>query len=60
MGITIIEEAPQPNHRPLRALTNDELEFVRMVSERPMNIPSSLAPAAARLSSLVQEEQARR
>jgi hypothetical protein len=58
MGITIVQEATPS--RPLAEMTDDELEFIRMVSERPMNIPSSLAPAAARLSSLVQEEQARR
>lgn len=46
--------------RPLRELTDDELEFIRLATERPMNIPAALAPAAERLGSLVQEEQARR
>ena len=46
--------------RPLRELTDDELEYIRLCTDGPTNIPFHLAAAAERISSLVQEEQAQR
>lgn len=45
--------------RPLRELSDDELEFLRLVTDVPMNIPGALEPVAGRLRSLAREEQAR-
>jgi hypothetical protein len=55
----MIKHRPTPS-RPLAELTDEELEFIRLTSEGPMSIPMALKPAAERLRSLVQEEQARR
>jgi hypothetical protein len=46
--------------RPLRELTDDELEFIRLTSEGPMSIPFELKEYAERLRALVEDEQARR
>jgi len=59
IGESMIKTRPTPS-RPLAELSDDELEFIRLTSEGPMSIPMALKPAAERLRSLVEDEQARR